>query len=124
MNVWRSGCVTAQLNFSCERASTATCYHALLWWRCAVPARRTGQIELLAKRHGMPRVVIVDAKTVVCVNSIGNVARLSDAEAIYQAEPHARHLAACTKRETCQQHERTSKRHRSNEKEISHGRVS
>ena len=80
--------MTAQLNFSCERASTATCYHALLWWRCAVPADRTGQIELLAKRHGMPRVVIVDAKTVVCANSIGNVARLSDAEAIYQAEPH------------------------------------
>ena len=113
--------MTAQLNFSCERASTATCYHALLWWRCAVPADGTGQIELLAKRHGMPRVVIVDAKTVVCANSIGNVARLSDAEAIYQAEPHARHLAACTERETCQQHERTSKRHRSNEKEISHG---
>ena len=82
--------MTAQLNFSCERASTVTCYHALLWWRCAVPARRTGQIQPLAKRHGMSGVVIVDAKTVVCANSMGNVARLSDAEAIYQTEPHAR----------------------------------
>src|SRR6266481_2642548 len=98
MNVRRSGCVTAQLNFSCERASTATCYHALLWWRCAVPARRTGQIELLAKRRGMSGVVIVDAKTIVRANNIGNEARLSDTELIYQAELHARHLAACTKR--------------------------
>ena len=45
--------------------------------------------------------------------------RLSDAEAIYQAEPHARHLAACTKGQTCQKHGSTSKRHRSNESKLS-----